>query len=177
MISSFEISGLGTEDLPLHAHVNVELPARPFKDLKPGCCRAYWSKTASGRALQDQHFHIRPLLLTGIVICASALALGRLGLSVVRLVDGKPDDFLGFPLMVILPGTALFYLIRMPGTRTSEGAIMRLAALALILMILGMPAFALHLALGFPIAFLVVELFETRAPASMRDAIKRRLVL
>ena len=117
------------------------------------------------------------MLLTGIVICASALALGRLGVSVGKLVDGKPDDFLGFPLMVILPCAALFYLIRMPGTRTSEGAMMRLATLVLILMILSVPSLALHLALGFPVAFLVVELFETRIPVSMRNAIKRRLIL
>lgn len=41
---------------------------------------------------------------------------------------------------------------------------MRLAAFALILMILGVPTFALPLPLGFPIAFLIVKLFETRIP-------------
>ncbi|WP_141103953.1 hypothetical protein [Rhizobium sp. R634] len=85
--------------------------------------------------MQDQHFRLRPLLLTGIVVCA--LALGRLGLSVVKLVDGKPGDFLAFPLMVHSACATLFYVIRMSGTRTSEGSMMRLAALALILMILG----------------------------------------
>ena len=58
--------------------------------------------------------------------------------SVVKLIDGKPDNFLAFPLMVHSACATLFYVIRMSGTRTSGGSMIRLAALALILMILGM---------------------------------------
>lgn len=151
--------------------------ASRFKDLEPRYFRSIRPVTALGSAVKDKRFFLRPLLLRGIIVSASVLVLARLGLSVEKLVDCKPDDFLAFPLTVVLPFAALFFLVRMRSTRTSEGALMRLAALALILMILGVPNLALHLALGFPIAFLVVELFETRIPASLRDAIKRRLIV
>lgn len=75
-------------------------------------------------------------------------------------------------MTVILPGATLTYLIRMPATRTSEGLMMRFAAMLLILTIIAFPAAGLHLALGFPVAFLIVEMFETRVPAPMRSTVK-----
>jgi len=76
-------------------------------------------------------------------------------------------------MTVILPIAALAYLVRMPATRTSEGILMRFAAIVLILMIVALPAVSLHLALGFPVAFLVVEMFETRVPAPLRSTVKQ----
>jgi hypothetical protein len=128
-------------------------------------------------ALQDRRFHFRPALLAVIGVLAVGLALGRLIISAYGLTKGKPDDFLAFPMTVILPGAALTYLIRMPATRTSEGIMMRFAAMVLILMIIALPAIGLHLALGFPVAFLIVEMFETRVPALMRSTVKRWIAI
>jgi hypothetical protein len=80
-------------------------------------------------------------------------------------------------MTVVLPGAALLYLVRMPGTVTSEGALMRFSTLILTLLIIALPSVSLYLALGFPVAFLIVEVFETRVPVSIRDAIKRRMIL
>lgn len=108
-----------------------------------------------------------------IVGCGVLLALHRFLTSINDLEEGKPDAFLSFPMTVILPIAALAYLVRMPATRTSEGILMRFAAIVLILMIVALPAVSLHLALGFPVAFLVVEMFETRVPAPLRSTVKQ----
>ncbi|MFS8048776.1 hypothetical protein [Rhizobium sp. BR 314] len=123
--------------------------------------------------MQDLRFQLRPAVRAVISTLAAGLALSRLIKSAYGLAEGKPDDFLAFPMTVVLPGAALAYLIRMPATRTSEGLMMRFAAMVLILMIIALPAAGLHLALGFPVAFLIVEMFETRVPAPMRSTVKR----
>ena len=115
-------------------------------------------------------------MVAGIVAIAACLALVRLVLCLVALASGQPDEFLAFPLAVILPLAALAFLALQKGTKSAEGALMRLAAMLLILLVLAIPPFALHLALGFPVAFLVVELFETRFPAKLRDAVKRSVM-
>ena len=127
--------------------------------------------------MQNRRFHLRRPLPAVLGICLGGLVLGRLFKSICTLAEGKPDDFLAFPMTVILPGAALTYLIRMPGTQTSEGILMRFAAIVLILMIIALPTASLYLALGFPVAFLVVEMFETRAPAAIRSTVKRLVVV
>ena len=123
--------------------------------------------------MQNRRFHLKPALLAGIGGCAGVLALHRLVKSIYGLAEGKPDDFLAFPMTVIVPSAALVYLVRMPATRTSEGILIRFAAMVLILMIIALPAASLHLALGFPVAFFMVEMFETRVPAPLRSTVKR----
>jgi len=123
--------------------------------------------------LQNRRFHLRPVVLVVIVGCGVLLALHKFLTSINDLEEGKPDAFLSFPMTVILPIAALAYLVRMPATRTSEGILMRFAAIVLILMIVALPAVSLHLALGFPVAFLVVEMFETRVPAPLRSTVKQ----
>ena len=53
---------------------------------------------------------------------------------------------------------------------------MQLGAMIQLALIIAIPPAALYLALGFPVVFLVVELFETRLPAGLRDPIKRRVL-
>jgi len=113
------------------------------------------------------------MLLLALV---SLFTAARIGFAIAKLTAGLPDDFLALPLCVIIPGLVFFYLVRLPGTASSEGLMMRLAALILILLIICVPAYSLHLALGFPFAFLVVELFETRFPKWARDRIKQRVI-
>lgn len=127
--------------------------------------------------MQHWRFHLRRPLPAVLGICLGGLVAGRLFKSICALTAGKPDDFLAFPMTVILPGAALTYLIRMPGTQTSEGILMRFAGMVLILMIIALPPASLYLALGFPVAFLVVEVFETRTPAAVRSTLKRWVVV
>ncbi len=93
-------------------------------------------------------------------------------MALIALSNGHPDKFLALPLAVVLPCAAFFFLARLNGTRSSEGALMRLAAMVLLLLIVMLPSFSLLLALGFPVAFLVVELFDTHMPPRLRDPIK-----
>lgn len=123
--------------------------------------------------MQNRRFHLRPVVLVVIVGCGVLLALHRFLTSINGLDEGKPEAFLAFPMTVILPIAALADLVRMPATRTSEGILMRFAAMVLILMIVALPAVSLHLALGFPVAFLVVEMFETRVPAPLCSTVKQ----
>lgn len=84
--------------------------------------------------------------------------------------------FLALPLTVILPAMAFVYIGKLRSMVSSEGALMQLGVLIQLLLILALPSFALYLALGFPVVFLVVELFETKAPADIKAHIKRRIL-
>ncbi len=53
---------------------------------------------------------------------------------------------------------------------------MQVGTMIQLLLIIALPGFALYLALGFPVAFLVIELFETRSPAPFRVWIKTRVI-
>lgn len=60
--------------------------------------------------------------------------------------------------------------------RSEEGALMQIGVMIQLILILSLPPLALFLALGFPVVFLAVELFETQAPAELRKSIKRQLL-
>jgi len=67
-------------------------------------------------------------------------------------------------------------LLAMPATRSREGALMRLGTIIQLALIILLPPVALYLALGLPVVFLVVELFETRLPQPLRDPIVRAVL-
>ena len=117
----------------------------------------------------------RPLLL--------ALAIALLCLVVLRSYDAirnylaeDQTQFLAFPLSVILPGATFLYLASQRGMSSQEGVLMQLGAMVQILLIIACPNWALHLALGFPVVFLIVELFETRMPSSIKTCVKGKLI-
>lgn len=93
-----------------------------------------------------------------------------------HLIDGDVTAFLAFPLTVILPTVVFIYVGRLRNMASEEGALMQLGVMIQLLLVLALPSFALYLALGFPVVFLVVELFETRAPTRFRTAIKRSIL-
>lgn len=93
------------------------------------------------------------------------------------LVSGNEGQFLAFPLTVILPALAFAFLVKLRRVNSAEGALMQFGAMIQLLLIVAWPSFALYLALGFPVVFLVVEIFETRLPALLRDPIKRAVLL
>ena len=53
---------------------------------------------------------------------------------------------------------------------------MQVGTMIQLLLIIALPGFALYLALGFPVVFLVIELFETRSPVTFRTWIKSRII-
>lgn len=111
-----------------------------------------------------------------MVSIAAFLFLFRGYLAVTDLSVGDQTRFLAFPLSVILPCLAFSFLATRRNIASQEGTLMQLGAMVQILLIIAFPRFALYLALGFPVVFLFVELFETRMPTLLKTAIKSRLI-
>lgn len=90
-----------------------------------------------------------------------------------HLAGGDPDPLLAFPLTVIFPALLVLLLARMPGAESREGILMRAGTMIQLCLIVLLPSVALYLALGLPVVFLAVELFETRVPQVIREPIVR----
>lgn len=112
----------------------------------------------------------------GMVVIAAILFAWRGYLAISDLIVGDQTAFLTFPLSVILPVMMFSFLATRRSMASQEGALMQLGAMAQMLLIIALPSFAIYLALGFPVVFLFVELFETRLPNGAKTAIKRRLI-
>lgn len=95
---------------------------------------------------------------------------------VAALWEGDERLLLAFPLAVVFPAVLVMLLAAMRPARSREGLFMRIGAMVQLLLIVLVPPASLHLALGLPVVFLVVELFETRAPAALRSGVARMLV-
>lgn len=108
---------------------------------------------------------------------AACLLLFRGYFAVADLIAGDQTQFLAFPLTVILPSVAYLFLASRRDMTSQGGALMQLGAMFQILLIIALPSFALYLALGFPVVFLLVELFETKMPLHIKTAIKGRLMV
>lgn len=124
----------------------------------------------------SQSFAIRSPVLWGLIVLA-ALLTGLRGIEALRdLVRGDETLFLAYPLAVLTPALAFAFLATRRAIVSEEGVLMQLGAMIQLILILALPGFALYLALGFPVVFLVVELFETRCPANLRQPLKRMVV-
>jgi EamA domain-containing membrane protein RarD len=112
-----------------------------------------------------------------LLFCLAFLSITvRVIFALRDLSQGDMTTFLAFPLTVILPGLAFVFVGRLKDMRSEEGALMQIGVMIQLILILSLPSLALFLALGFPVVFLAVELFETRAPAELRKSIKRYLL-
>jgi hypothetical protein len=113
-------------------------------------------------------FSIRPAARLGLIV-ALLLAFGsRVAAMVAALMAGNESYLLAFPLSVIFPAVLVVLLVIMPAAKSREGALMRLGTIIQLILIVLFPAINLYLALGLPVVFLVVELFETRLPVTLR---------
>ncbi|WP_187274763.1 MULTISPECIES: hypothetical protein [unclassified Methylobacterium] len=112
-----------------------------------------------------------------VALVLTAAALGyRIATVIIALQVGDPSPLLTFPFGAILPAVLLIVLVAMPPTRTREGLLMRAGAIIQLWLIILLPTIALYLALGFPVVFLVVEIFETRLPSRIRDPLTHLVV-
>lgn len=108
--------------------------------------------------------------------CCITLAVGRAVDVVSSLARGEEHALLAYPLTVIFPTVLIAILLLMPPVESREGLLMRVGTIVQLLLIIALPTFALYLTLGFPVVFLVVELFETRLPHALRDRLSRLVV-
>lgn len=125
----------------------------------------------------SKHMHRMKLsVVFGMVVVAAILFVWRGCFAITYLTNGDQTAFLAFPLSVVLPSMIFAFLATRRSMASQEGALMQLGAMMQILLIIALPSFALYLALGFPVVFLMVELFETRLPNSLKTAVKSRLM-
>ena len=125
----------------------------------------------------SKHMHRMKLsVVFGMVVIAAILFIWRAYFAITDLTNGDQTAFLAFPLSVVLPVMIFAFLATRRSMASQEGALMQLGAMMQILLIIALPSFALYLALGFPVVFLMVELFETRLPNSLKTAVKSRLI-
>lgn len=118
-------------------------------------------------------FTIRRYMKVLLAIVLTTLFALRSFFVLEGLAIGDERNLLAFPLSVILPTLLISIMLLMPGAKTREGLLMRFGTIVQLLLIVGLPSFALYLALGFPFVFLVVELFETRFPEALRDQVSK----
>ena len=111
-----------------------------------------------------------------MMLIAAVLFVWRAYDAISNLIDRDQTAFLAFPLSVVLPAMAFLFLASRRSMVSQEGVLMQLGAMMQILLIMALPSFALYLALGFPVVFLFVELFETRLPNSLKTDIKSWLI-
>lgn len=110
-----------------------------------------------------------------VLVIALLLLLvgGRLLLALQAAQAGEGAQLTAFSFAVVLPASVVVALLGLPATRTLEGILMRIGTLLQLLLLLALPAFSLHLLLGLPLVFLVVELFVTRVPERLRQPIQQ----
>lgn len=121
-------------------------------------------------------FNIRPFVVFLLSIAATIAVATRAIEAVRGLQTADETAFLAFPLAVMIPALAFLFLATRRGMSSQEGVLMQLGTMVQLLLIIALPRYALYLALGFPVVFLVVELFETRSPAKVRDWVKKQVV-
>src|SRR5262249_50726764 len=105
----------------------------------------------------------------GALCLGAALFTWRARGVLAGLYNGDEHPLLAFPLAVICPAILVTILVMLPPAETREGLLMRAGTIIQLLLIIGLPPFALYPALGLPVVFRVVELFETRLPRALRD--------
>lgn len=121
-------------------------------------------------------FRLRNSVRIALTAVLGAAVAARLGAMILALRQGDPDLLLAFPLTVIFPAILAGLLLAMPPTRSREGALMRLGTIIQFGLIVLLPDLALYLALGLPVVFLAVELFETRLPPTLREPLVRAVL-
>ena len=105
-----------------------------------------------------------------------AALVWRSAVMISSLQAGDASRLLAFPFGAVLPAMLLVILSLLPPTRTREGLLMRVGAMIQLWLVIILPVMALYLTLGFPVVFLVVELFETRLSPRLREPLARLVV-
>jgi hypothetical protein len=127
-------------------------------------------KTTSGFSLNNRTIKTLVFLLSSIV-------LYRLIYALVALQQGSVDTLGIFSFSVIFPAAfILFLLLFAPKARSVEGVYMLFGSVILFLLIILIKSLALHLLLGWPVVFLLVELYATKAPNTIQKMTQSMLV-
>lgn len=113
------------------------------------------------------------LIFIAITACAASVLLIS---ALSQWQSGSKTAIESYSLCVALPAILIAILSCMKGTKTKEGLFMRVGLMTHLLLIILLPDFALHLALGFPVVFLIVELLTTKLPAKLYHSIEKTII-
>lgn len=105
----------------------------------------------------------------------SAMLL-RTAQATAAALQGDLEPWVAYGFSVIFPATLALLLLRLPAAQTAEGVLMRIATALHMVWIMLFPSWSLLLLLGLPVAFLIVEIVETRAPERMRVWVRQTWV-
>lgn len=117
-----------------------------------------------------------PCARRGIIAGATLAAAMRLAVAVAAADNGDLAPMTSYGFTVVFPLVLVGLLLSLGAGRTREGVLMRLGTACQLVLVAAVPPYALHLLLGLPVVFLLVELFETRLPPVLRDPVAARLV-
>jgi ABC-type multidrug transport system fused ATPase/permease subunit len=121
-------------------------------------------------------FDMTRLASCALVISAAAATAARTVAAVGAARSGDLGPSEGFSFTVIFPLVLLTLIFWLGPDRTREGVLMRIGTACQLILMIAAPSLALHLLLGLPVVFLLVEWFETRSPALFRAQISGLLV-
>jgi hypothetical protein len=113
--------------------------------------------------------------ITFLTVTALAVSI-RFFIALNNWFQGNSTEIEAYSFTVIFPAVLILTLSFMDKTKTKEGLLMRFGTMIQLLLIISFPYFSLHLALGLPVVFLVVELFVTKMPKAITASIERMIV-
>jgi hypothetical protein len=122
------------------------------------------------------HFDITRKTRYVLAMAATAAVVTRFASAFAAALKGNLGPFEGFSFSVIFPVVLLTLIFWLGPARSREGVLMRIGTICQLVLIIAAPSVALHLLLGLPVVFLVVELFETRSPTGLRKWVLGMLV-
>ncbi|MGI4944021.1 MAG: hypothetical protein ACRYHQ_26270 [Janthinobacterium lividum] len=127
--------------------------------------------------LTQSNFKLTLFARRAIITTALLAAFVRLILALAAAnLTGNLGQLTTYGFTVVFPLVLIGLLLSLGPGRTREGVLMRIGTACQMILVILVPPLALHLVLGLPIVFLLVELFETRMPAKLREFVAARWV-
>ena len=127
-------------------------------------------------AIPEPRFVMSAAARRWLAFAAAIAGVARLLLAADAARTGDLDPLTAYGFTVIFPLVLVLAILSLGPSRTREGILMRIATCCQLILLMALPPLSLYLLLGLPVAFLFVELFETRMPRVVREPIARRLV-
>ena len=121
-------------------------------------------------------YSLRPQTLKILLLFTLIAALIRLFYSLYSWLEGSNTQIESYSFAVVFPSLLIFSLSKIGASSSKEGLLMRFGTMLQLLLIIAVPPLALYLALGLPMVFLVVELFSTKVPCTIRSPIESAII-
>lgn len=121
-------------------------------------------------------YKIRPQIKLVVIGLLSIVMAARFVSAIKSFNSGQFAEIQSYAFCVILPAVLLILLLWLDEARTKEGLLMRVGSIIQLFLIISLPPVSLYLALGFPVVFLVVEIFSTRVPKIITAPIEKVII-